>query len=55
VPLSEGSSKKTISNNIVEMREAGHPENQAVAAALSEARRSSGRRTTRRSSRKRKR
>jgi Holliday junction resolvase RusA-like endonuclease len=40
MPLSKGKSKKTISKNIKEMRESGHPENQAVAAALSQARKS---------------
>ena len=39
MPLSKGSSKETISKNIKEMMSSGHPQNQAVAAALSNARR----------------
>jgi hypothetical protein len=39
MPLSKGSSRETISKNIKEMVSAGHPQNQAVAAALSNARR----------------
>lgn len=38
MPLIKGKSKKTISKNIKEMIEAGHPQRQAVAAALSQAR-----------------
>ena len=38
MPLKPGSSQETISSNISEMREAGHPHDQAVAAALSTAR-----------------
>lgn len=41
MPLKKGSSKKTVSHNIREMRRAGYPQNQAVAAAMSEKRRSS--------------
>lgn len=37
MPLKKGKSKATISTNIREMQEAGHPHNQAVAAALSTA------------------
>jgi hypothetical protein len=37
MPLSPGSSAKTKSNNIREMIKAGHPQDQAVAAALSNA------------------
>lgn len=40
MPLKKGKSRATISNNIREMIAAGHPQNQAVAAALSTARRS---------------
>lgn len=40
MPLSKGKSQKTISQNIREMMEAGHPQPQAVAAALETARRS---------------
>ena len=38
MPLSKGKSQKTISNNISEMISAGHPRDQAVAAALNVAR-----------------
>lgn len=39
MPLAKGSSRETISQNIKEMVASGHPQNQAVAAALSNARR----------------
>jgi len=38
MPLKHGSSQKTISGNIAEMIHAGHPKDQAIAAALSTAR-----------------
>lgn len=34
MPLKPGSSQEVISNNISEMRKSGHPEKQAVAAAM---------------------
>jgi len=39
MPLKRGSSQKTISSNISEMIASGHPKDQAIAAALSTARR----------------
>ena len=37
MPLLSGKSQKVISHNIKEMVKAGHPQNQAVAAAYSKA------------------
>lgn len=37
MPLKSGSSKKTISKNIAEMIKSGHPKAQAIAAAYSNA------------------
>lgn len=38
MPLAKGSSRKVIGSNIKEMMKTGHPQKQAVAAALSQAR-----------------
>lgn len=40
MPLAKGTSKKTISKNVAEMKKAGYPTDQAVAASLDQARRS---------------
>jgi len=47
VPLKSGSSRETVSENISEMVHSGHPQRQAVAAALSKARESKGRKKRR--------
>lgn len=52
MPLERGTSRQTVSDNIREMRKAGYPEDQAVAASLSQARRA-GRRGGRRQTRRR--
>lgn len=43
MPLKKGKSQETISSNISEMIHAGHPQNQAIAAALNTARESHAR------------
>jgi hypothetical protein len=40
MPLKKGTSAKVVSQNIREMRHAGHPQKQAIAAALSQKRKS---------------
>jgi len=40
MPLKHGKSKKIIGENIKEMEASGHPRKQAIAASLSEARKS---------------
>lgn len=40
MPLTKGTSRKTIGHNIAEMERAGHPAKQAIAASLNEARKS---------------
>lgn len=41
MPLTPGNSRDVVSKNISEMVKSGHPQNQAVAASLSNARRTS--------------
>jgi hypothetical protein len=40
MPLRKGSSRRVVSSNISELRHSGRPQKQAIAIALSEARRS---------------
>ena len=40
MPLEKGKSKKIISRNISEMMHSGYPQKQAIAASLSQARKS---------------
>ena len=43
MPLAKGKSRETVSRNIGEMVESGHPQKQAIAAALNQARKSGAR------------
>lgn len=55
MPLKKGSSKKTVSANISELRKAGRPQKQAVAIAMDAARKSRAKKkrgTKKRSTRK---
>jgi hypothetical protein len=51
MPLIKSASKKAVSQNIAEMRAAGYPEAQAVAASLSNQRRVKAKEAHRRSTR----
>jgi hypothetical protein len=42
MPLKKGSSKETVASNIKEMLKGGHSRDQAIAASLSQARKSPG-------------
>lgn len=48
MPLKKGKSKKVVSSNISEMVHAGHSQKQAIAAALSEARKSGAKKSSKR-------
>lgn len=52
MPLKPGSSKEVVSKNISEMVKSGHPQKQAVAAALSNARKYKGVLKTRKNKKK---
>lgn len=53
MPLKAGTSRETVSDNIREMVKAGHPQNQAVAAAMRKKRESGkGKRRPRKSRRR---
>jgi hypothetical protein len=52
MPLKSGTSRETVSENISEMVRAGHPQKQAIAAAMQKKRESGkGKRRTRRAKR----
>jgi hypothetical protein len=55
MPLKKGTSRATISENIAEMIESGHPQQQAIAASLDTARRSGAKIPKRASAKARKR
>lgn len=52
MPLEKGSDRATVSRNISEMVKSGYPQKQAVAASLSNARRSKSKSKSRSKSRK---